>query len=102
MRGRHPETDQWPAIGDWGEAMCVDWPTRSAQPYLGPWTADPGITVLLIGSTHDPSTPFSNTESTATPLPRTSVLTVEGYWSTAAAPLGSPLKQVAHEKVAEP
>ena len=91
-----PPQSAWPAIGDealaqygpsstgiiWGEAMCVDWPARSAQPYLGPWTADPGITVLLIGNTHDPSTPFSNTEGMATLLPRTSVLTVEGYGHT--------------------
>lgn len=91
-----PPQSAWPAIGDealaqygpsstgiiWGEAMCVDWPTRSAQPYLGPWTADPGITVLLVGNTHDPSTPFSNTQSMAALLPRTSVLTVEGYGHT--------------------
>ena len=91
-----PPQSAWPAIGDatlakygpssagtvWGDAVCVDWPTRSAQPYLGPWNADTGITVLLIGNTHDPSTPFSNTEGMATVLPRTSVLTVEGYGHT--------------------
>lgn len=91
-----PPQSAWPAIGDqtlatygpssagavWGDAVCVDWPTRAAQPYLGPWNADPGITVLLIGNTHDPSTPFSNTEGMATLLPRTSLLTVEGYGHT--------------------
>ena len=91
-----PPASAWPAIGEealrdygptaagliWGEAVCVDWPTRSAQPYLGPWNADPGITVLLIGNTHDPSTPFSNTQGMSTVLPRTSVLTVEGYGHT--------------------
>lgn len=91
-----PPQSAWPAIGDstlarygpssagavWGDAVCVDWPTRAAQPYLGPWDADPGVTVLLIGNTHDPSTPFSNTEGMATALPRTSVLTVEGYGHT--------------------
>jgi pimeloyl-ACP methyl ester carboxylesterase len=91
-----PPQSSWPAIGDqtlakygpssagavWGDAVCVDWPTRAAQPYLGPWNADPGVTVLLIGNTHDPSTPFSNTEGMATVLRRTSVLTVEGYGHT--------------------
>ena len=91
-----PPQSAWPAIGDatlakygpssagtvWGDAVCVDWPTRSAQPYLGPWNADTGVTVLLIGNTHDPSTPLRNTEGMATVLPRTSVLTVEGYGHT--------------------
>jgi hypothetical protein len=38
--------------------------------------------VLLIGNTHDPSTPFSNTQGMSTVLPRASVLTVDGYGHT--------------------
>ncbi len=86
----------WPAIGDealpkygpsaagqvWGDAVCVNWPTRTASPFAGPWTADTGITVLLIGNTHDASTPYSNTEEMAKILPRTSIVTVEGYGHT--------------------
>lgn len=92
-----PPASAWPAIGDealqqygptaagqvWGDAVCVNWPTKTAAPYEGPWTADTGITVLLIGNTHDASTPFSNTEEMAKILPRTSIVTVEGYGHTA-------------------
>lgn len=38
--------------------------------------------MLLIGNTHDASTPYSNTEEMAKILPRTSTVTVEGYGHT--------------------
>jgi len=91
-----PPASAWPAIAEaseqaygplgaglvWGDIICVDWPTKAAQPYAGPWDADTGVTALLIGNTHDPSTPYSNTEAVAEILPSTAVLTVEGYGHT--------------------
>lgn len=67
----------------WSTAACAGWPADAAHGYTGPWNRRTASPVLLIGTTHDPSTPYHNSEILARTLARARVLTVEGYGHTA-------------------
>jgi len=66
----------------WADDPCASWPVRAAGQYAGPWDHPTPNTVLLIGNTHDPSTPYRNSVGMSRELARARLLTVEGYGHT--------------------
>ena len=66
----------------WADEPCASWPVRAADQYVGPWDHPTPNTVLLIGNTHDPSTPYKNSVGMARELAKSGLLTVEGYGHT--------------------
>jgi pimeloyl-ACP methyl ester carboxylesterase len=65
----------------WGDEPCSTWPARAADPYRGPF--DRSLTpILVLGPTHDPSTPFRNSVLMTQELRNARLLTVAGYGHT--------------------
>ena len=74
-----------PFVG-WGNwAPCASWPTRSTDRYTGPWNAPTKNPVLVIGTTHDPATPYTNARRVAHLLGNAILLTHDGYGHTSEA-----------------
>jgi pimeloyl-ACP methyl ester carboxylesterase len=68
----------------WGDAACATWPVRqAADVYLGPWNRQTAGTILVVGNTTDPSTPYQNSLGMASMLARARLLTVHGVGHTA-------------------
>jgi pimeloyl-ACP methyl ester carboxylesterase len=73
------------AIGrfwSWLSEPCGSWPAKAADRYTGPWDRRTANPVLVIGNTHDPSTPFHEARAMARQLARARLLTVDGYGHT--------------------
>ena len=68
-----------PVIFWWRWAMCAQWPARSAHRYTGPWNAKTRTPVLVIGTDHDPNTPYANARRVARLLGNAVLLTHDGY-----------------------
>ncbi len=62
-------------------AYCADWPVQAASPYLGPWDRV-GNPIVVVGTTGDPATPYSNSVAASRLLPGARLLTVKGYGHT--------------------
>lgn len=67
----------------WTSEACGTWPAVAAHGYTGPWNRRTASPVLVIGTTHDPSTPYHNSVILAHTLARARLLTVQGYGHTA-------------------
>ena len=68
-----------PVLG-WGAwAACASWPTRSADPYTGPWDASTKNPVLVMGIRFDPNTAFANARSSSRLLGNAVLLKQQGY-----------------------
>jgi pimeloyl-ACP methyl ester carboxylesterase len=61
------------------EVPCATWPATAAAPYDGPWDHRTANPVLVIGTTHDPATPYQNAVAMSRQLARARLLTVDGY-----------------------
>ncbi|UGS34156.1 alpha/beta hydrolase [Capillimicrobium parvum] len=68
-----------PVISWWRWAPCASWPARSADRYTGPWNATTRSPILVIGTTHDPNTPYANARRSARRLGNAVLLTHDGY-----------------------
>ena len=68
-----------PVIFWWRWAMCAQWPARSAERYTGPWNAKTRTPILVIGTDHDPNTPYANARRVARLLGNAVLLTHDGY-----------------------
>jgi hypothetical protein len=68
-----------PVIFWWRWAMCAQWPARSAERYTGPWDAKTRTPILVIGTNHDPNTPYANAVRVARMLGNAVLLTHDGY-----------------------
>jgi pimeloyl-ACP methyl ester carboxylesterase len=66
----------------WADEPCASWPVRGADQYTGPWNHPTPHTILLIGNTYDPSTPYKNSLGMAKELANARLLTVTGYGHT--------------------
>ena len=66
----------------WLDEPCSTWPVTAADQYVGPWNRPTPNAVLLIGNTHDPSTPYRNSVRLSRELAAARLLTVEGYGHT--------------------
>jgi pimeloyl-ACP methyl ester carboxylesterase len=68
-----------PVIFWWRWAMCAQWPARSTDRYTGPWNAKTHTPILVIGTDHDPNTPYANARRVARLLGNAVLLTHDGY-----------------------
>jgi pimeloyl-ACP methyl ester carboxylesterase len=67
----------------WEEAACAYWPTATEQDrYTGPWHRRTAGTILVIGNTGDPVTPYQGSVAMAHDLARARLLTVDGFGHT--------------------
>jgi pimeloyl-ACP methyl ester carboxylesterase len=66
-------------LGWWLWAPCASWPVRGQDSYRGPWDASTPNPILLIGTRHDPNTPYSNAVRAERLLGNAVLLTHEGY-----------------------
>jgi pimeloyl-ACP methyl ester carboxylesterase len=70
-------------LAAWTEAPCAYWPAAAGQDrYTGPWNRPTAGTILVIGNTGDPVTPYQDSVSMAHDLARARLLTVNGFGHT--------------------
>ncbi len=58
--------------------MCASWPAK-ARSAPGPLSAPGAPPALLVGGTHDPYYPFADAQAVSRVLPRSVLLTRDGY-----------------------
>jgi pimeloyl-ACP methyl ester carboxylesterase len=68
-----------PLLGWWLWAPCAAWPVRGQDAYRGPWNGSTPNPILLIGTRHDPATPYINAVRSARRLGNAALLTHDGY-----------------------
>lgn len=68
--------------GLWADETCADWQAKAAETYDGPWNTPTPGTILVIGNTHDPSTPYSDAVALTQELAKSRLLTVDGFGHT--------------------
>lgn len=68
-----------PVLSWWRWAPCASWPVRSSDPYTGPWNATTKTPILVIGTNHDPNTPYADARRSARRLGNAVLLTHDGY-----------------------
>jgi hypothetical protein len=74
-----------PFVGWSNWAPCASWRARASDRYTGPWNADTKNPILVIGTTLDPATPYSNSRRVADLLGNAILLTHDGYGHTSEA-----------------
>ncbi|MER7672323.1 alpha/beta hydrolase [Kitasatospora sp. NPDC096128] len=62
-------------------AYCVNWPAKAASSYLGPWNRT-DTPIVVVGTTGDPATPYSDAQAVAKLFPGAHLVTVNGYGHT--------------------
>ncbi|MFI2908966.1 alpha/beta hydrolase [Streptomyces sp. PDY-4] len=67
----------------WAAEVCADWPATAANRYRGPWNTPTAHPVLVIGTTYDPSTPYSAAQAMTRELADARLLTLGGHGHTA-------------------
>jgi hypothetical protein len=73
------------SLWTWATAACADWPGADGDRYLGPWTAKTSNSVLVIGNLYDPATAYSGAVIVDKLLPRSRLLTLDGWGHTSLA-----------------
>jgi pimeloyl-ACP methyl ester carboxylesterase len=69
----------------WNSEECAAWPAAAAQDrYSGPWNRRTAGTLLLLGNTGDPNTPYQDSVALSHELASARLLTVDGYGHTEA------------------
>ena len=58
---------------------CATWPTRDRDRYTGPFTRPTAAPVLVIGTRFDPASPYQNALTVTRELPRSRLLTLDGW-----------------------
>ncbi|WP_326622014.1 alpha/beta hydrolase [Streptomyces decoyicus] len=66
----------------WAAEPCATWPALAANRYTGPWNTPTAHTILLVGTTDDPSTPYRDSQALAKELADARLLTHHGYGHT--------------------
>jgi hypothetical protein len=66
-------------VWSWGTEVCSTWPATAADAYTGPWNARTANPVLVVGMTLDPATNYRGSVVMNRLLPRSRLLTVDGY-----------------------
>jgi pimeloyl-ACP methyl ester carboxylesterase len=67
----------------WITEPCASWPATAADRYAGPWDLPTAHSILVIGTTFDPATPYEGAVAMANALARARLLTVDGHGHTA-------------------
>jgi pimeloyl-ACP methyl ester carboxylesterase len=69
----------------WSGEECAGWPQAASQDrYTGPWNRPTASTILVLGNTGDPTTPYQDSVAMSRELARARLLTIDGYGHTAA------------------
>ncbi|GAA2173960.1 alpha/beta hydrolase [Agrococcus versicolor] len=76
------EAPHFGRMRSWVGIQCEFVPFSDEDAYLGPWDQTTQAPVLVIGTRHDPATPFDQTQPYADRFDDARVLTVEGYGHT--------------------
>ena len=63
----------------WTSVACASWRATAPDRYSGPWDRRTANPVLVLNTTHDPSTPYEGAVATSRQLARARLLTVDGY-----------------------
>jgi pimeloyl-ACP methyl ester carboxylesterase len=63
----------------WSSSICQPWPGRDPDRYTGPWTKRTSNPVLIIGGRFDPVTRYQSAVTLARLLPRSRLLTLDGW-----------------------
>src|SRR3954471_7165516 len=63
----------------WISLGCASWRATAADRYSGPWDRRTANPVLVLNTTHDPSTPYEGAVAMSQQLDRARLLTVDGY-----------------------
>jgi pimeloyl-ACP methyl ester carboxylesterase len=63
----------------WQSVPCANWQTAAADRYTGPWDRRTANPILVLNTTHDPSTPYEGAVAMSQQLARARLLTVDGY-----------------------
>jgi pimeloyl-ACP methyl ester carboxylesterase len=66
----------------WFSSICAQWRARDNDRYLGPFTARTSNPVLVIGNVNDPATPYHGAVTLSRLLPRSRLLTLDGWGHT--------------------
>jgi pimeloyl-ACP methyl ester carboxylesterase len=66
----------------WLAEPCSTWPVKNPARYTGPWNRRTRNPILVVNTTHDPSTPYFEARAMARTLSRARLLTVDGYGHT--------------------
>jgi pimeloyl-ACP methyl ester carboxylesterase len=67
----------------WQTEPCAAWPAAAAQDrYAGPWNRPTAGTILVMGNTGDPITPYQSSVAMSRDLARARLLTIRGYGHT--------------------
>ena len=69
----------------WQFAPCAGWPAQAATDhYNGPFNRPTASTILVVGNTTDPATPFRDSVAMSKDLARARLLTIDGFGHTLA------------------
>ena len=71
-----------PFVSWTGWAPCASWPPSSAHRYTGPWNVTTRDPILIVGTSHDPLTPYANARRVSRLLGNAVLLTHDGYGHT--------------------
>jgi hypothetical protein len=67
------------AVWTWLAEPCATWPVRAdADRYTGPFDRSTSATILVVGITNDPATPYKSSVVLVRQLARSRLLTVQG------------------------
>jgi pimeloyl-ACP methyl ester carboxylesterase len=66
----------------WGSSICAEWPGRDEDRYTGPFNRVTANPVLVVGNRFDPATRYEGAVTVRNLLPRSALLTVEGWGHT--------------------
>jgi pimeloyl-ACP methyl ester carboxylesterase len=67
----------------WQTEPCAAWPAAAGQDrYAGPWNRPTASTILVMGNTGDPTTPYQSSVAMSRDLARARLLTIRGYGHT--------------------
>jgi pimeloyl-ACP methyl ester carboxylesterase len=58
---------------------CATWPTRDQDRYTGPFTRRTSAPILVVGTRFDPASPYQNALTVTRELPRSRLLTLDGW-----------------------
>ncbi len=84
-RRAYPRSGAFGLEEAWNAEACANWPAAAAQDrYSGPWNRPTATTILVLGNTGDPNTPYQGSVAMSRDLARARLLTVDGYGHTEA------------------
>jgi hypothetical protein len=63
----------------WTSEPCATWPARDRDRYTGPFNRRISAPILIVGTRYDPATPYENAQAVAGQLPRSRLLTLDGW-----------------------